>query len=91
MRLEAQIEDRSLAAVFAIAILTALAMVTSFDSFGAKAWLYPVAAAIVAVPVAAAFGARGRRLAFLAVVTALASFVLLVPALILVVVVVYAI
>ncbi len=88
---EAQTEDRSLAAAFALAALTALAMVTSFDSFGAKAWLYPIAAALVAVPVTAAFGARGRRLVFLAGVTALASFVLLVPALIVVVVVVYAI
>jgi hypothetical protein len=86
---EALTTDRALGAAFAIAILTALAMVTSFDSSGATAWLSPLAAALVAVPVAAAFGARGRRLAFLAVVTALASLVLLVPALIVVVVVVY--
>jgi hypothetical protein len=86
---EAAVEDRALAAASVVAMLTALAMVTSFDSFGERALLYPVAAALLAVPVTAAFGARGRRLLFLAVVTGLTSYVMLVLAVIVVVVVVY--
>jgi hypothetical protein len=89
VRREALTEDVPLAVAFVVAALTALAMVASFDSFGSLAWTYGAFAVIAAAAITACLGARGWRPLFLGSVSGVASYLLVLPAVVVILVVVY--